>query len=73
MKLPKSKEPLTGVTYNSILVICDRLTKYSYFKPYLELSTAEDLTYEFLRIVFANYGMPEEVVFDRDKLFTSKF
>ena len=64
MKLPKSKEPLTGVTYNSILIVCDRLTKYSYFKPYLKSLTAEDLAYEFLRTVFANYGMPKEVISD---------
>jgi len=64
VKLPKLKEPLTSVTYDSILIVCDRLTKYSYFKPYLESSTAEDLAYEFLRTVFANHRIPEEVVFD---------
>jgi len=73
VKLPKLREPLTGVTYDSILIICDRLTKYFYFKPYLKLLTAEDLAYEFLRTVFANYRMPKEVISDRDKLFTSKF
>jgi len=73
VKLPKLKEPLTGVTYDSILIVYNRLIKYSYFKLYLKLSTTEDLAYEFLRTVFANYRMLEEVVSDRDKLFTSKF
>ena len=61
------------MTYDSILIVCNRLTKYSYFKPYLESSTAEDLAYKFLRTVFANYKILEEVVSDRDKLFTFKF
>ena len=72
VKLPKSKERLTNVTYNSILVITDRLTKYGYFIPYKELSNTEDLAYVFLRIVVANHGLLEEVISDRDKLFTSK-
>ena len=72
-KLPKSEEPLTRIKYDSILVINDRLTKYAYFLPYLEASTAEDLAYAFLRVIYANHGMPEEIISDRDKLFTSKF
>ena len=72
VKLPKSKERLTNVTYNSILVITDRLTKYGYFIPYKESSNTEDLVYVFLRIVVANHGLLEEVISDRDKLFTSK-
>ena len=35
VKLPLSKDPLTGVEYDSILVITERLTKYGYFIPYL--------------------------------------
>ena len=27
-KLPKSKDPVTGITYNLIMVIVDRFTKY---------------------------------------------
>ena len=72
-KLPKSKDPLTKTEYDSILVVTDRLTKYAYFIPYLESSTAEDLAYTFLRFVVGNHGVPEEIISDRDKLFTSKF
>ena len=72
VKLPKSKERLTNVTYNSILVITDKLTKYGYFIPYKESSNTEDLVYVFLRIVVVNYSLPEEVILDRDKLFISK-
>jgi hypothetical protein len=73
VKLPLSRDPLTGIFYDSILVITERLTKYGEFVPYLESSSAEALAYTFIRIVFANHGLPEEIISDRDKLFTSKF
>ena len=72
-KLPLLKDLMTKVKYDSILVITDRLTKYAYFILYLESSNAKDLTYTFLRVIFANYRMPETIISDRDKLFTSKF
>ena len=73
VKLPLSKDHWTGVEYDSILVIMDRLTKYAYMVPYKESSTAEDLSQVFLRTIIAHHGMPGEVISDRDKLFTSKF
>ena len=73
VKLLPSKELLTGVIYNSILVIVDRLTKFVYFVLYLEASTAEQLVDTILRIVVVQYGMLEEFLTDRDKLFTSTF
>ncbi|KFY86131.1 hypothetical protein V498_07592 [Pseudogymnoascus sp. VKM F-4517 (FW-2822)] len=73
VKLPLSKDPLTGIEYDSILVITERLTKYGKFVPYLEASDAEALAYTFLRVILADHGMPEEIISDRDKLFTSKF
>ncbi|KAL0937059.1 reverse transcriptase domain protein [Colletotrichum truncatum] len=73
VKLPKSREPLTKVQYDSILVVVDRFTKYAYFIPYLESSTAEDLAYTFLRIIVSQHGLPQEIVSDRGSVFTSKF
>ena len=73
IKLPTSKEPLTGTTYDSILVIIDTLTKYTYLESYKEASTAEDLAYIFNKIVIARHGIPDKIVLDRDKLFTSQF
>ena len=72
-KLPKSKEPMTKVTYDSIFVITDRLTKYGYFIPYKEASNAEDLAYVFLRTIVSNHGLPTEIVSDRGTTFTAKF
>ena len=48
VKLPLLKDLLTGVEYDLILVITERLTKYGYFIPYLEASDAEALVYTFL-------------------------
>ena len=73
VKLPLSTEEWTGRQYDSILVVTDRLSKYAYMIPYREASTAEDLSQVLLRTVIANHGMPDEIISDRDKLFTSKF
>ena len=50
--------------YNSILVIVDTLTKYTYLEPYKEASTAEDLVYIFNKIVIAQHGIPDKIVSD---------
>ena len=72
-KLPASKEPLTGVEYDSILVVNDRLTKWAYLEPFKEASNAEEFAYTFMKTIFARHGMPKEIISDRDKLFTSQF
>jgi hypothetical protein len=73
VKLPPSKDPLTGVAYNAILVIMERLTKYIILILYQESSTTKQLAYVFLFYVVINHGILEEIVSDRDKLFISKF
>jgi hypothetical protein len=73
IKLPPSKEALTGVIYDSILVVTDRLTKYAHFIPYKEGSTAEELAYTFNRNIIINHGIPEEIISNRDKLFILNF
>jgi hypothetical protein len=73
VKLPPSTEPMTGVVFDSILVVTDRLTKYGYFIPYKESSSAEELAYAFNRHIIGNHGIPKEIISDRDKLFTSRF
>jgi hypothetical protein len=73
IKLPPSKEALTGVIYDSILVVTDRLTKYAHFISYKEGLTAEELVYTFNKNIIANYGIPKEIINNRDKLFISNF
>ena len=60
IKLPISKEPMTGVEYDSILVIIKRLTCYRMFIPYIEASIAEDLAYAVSKHVVIIYRMPKE-------------
>ena len=73
VKLSTSKKVITGVAYDSVLIVTDRLIKYAYFIPYKKGLTAEELAYAFNRNVIANHGIPEEIISNRDKLFTLKF
>jgi hypothetical protein len=69
VKLLLSRDPITGIEYDFILVVTDRLTKYTYIIPYLEANIVEDLAYAFLKVVVANYNALEEMISDRDKFF----
>jgi len=71
-ELPLSTDPITGIEYDAIMVITDRLTKYAYFIPWKTTATAEDVAYKILEVIVANHGMPDEIISDRDKIFTSK-
>jgi hypothetical protein len=73
VKLLLLRDLITGIKYDFILVVTDKLTKYTYIILYLEASTAEDLAYAFLRVVVANYSALEEMISDRNKLFISRF
>jgi hypothetical protein len=73
VKLPPSKEVLTGVTYDLILVVTNRLTKYTYFIFYKKGLTVEELVYTFNRNIIANYGILEKIISNRNKLFISNF
>jgi len=64
---------LTKFEYDSIMVVVDRLTKLAYFIPFKETATAEELAYLYYRHVWCHHGMPDEMISDRDKLFTSHF
>jgi hypothetical protein len=54
-------------------VIVDRLTKYSYFIPFVKDGNTLQFVYMFIRNIVANYRIPRELISDRDKLFTSHF
>jgi hypothetical protein len=47
---------MTGVIYDFIIVVINRLTKYAYFIPYFKSSLTKDLVYIFYKYVVANYG-----------------
>ena len=71
--LPRSKHPVTKHAYDQILVLCDKLTKYGYFLPWKSTGTSEDLAQLMVERLFAEHGMFDALISDRDKLFTAKF
>ena len=69
-RLPPSIEAYIGVSYDTILVIVDRLTKYTYFIPYKVTLIAKQLGFLVLDRLIRYYRIPKVFVIDRDKLFT---
>ncbi len=73
VKLSKSKKRVIEAIYDFILIITNRLIKYKYFLSYKKTTFAKDLTYTFLRMIVANHELSDEIISNRDKLFTLKF
>jgi hypothetical protein len=72
-KLPLSEEPSTGIFYDSVLVVVDRLTKFCYYIPYQEATDAEQMAYILYDRIFRDHGVPTEILTDRGPTFASKF
>ena len=56
-----------------ICTMIDGLTKYAKFVPCKTTMTAEELAKLLLEKKFADHGIFEQIISDKDKLFTSKF
>lgn len=65
--LPRSQ------SFNCIWVVVDRLTKYNHFTPLTQSYTTTILAHSFLKNIFKYHNMPNSIVSDRDKTFTSRF
>lgn len=63
--LPKSKNQGT------ILVVIDKFTKYGHFIPLVHPYTALSVAKEFHTHVYKLHGLPNTIISDRDKVFTS--
>ncbi len=72
-KLPKSTDSATEERYDLILVMIDKLTKYSHIIACKEKITAEQLKYIVLNRLIRYHDIPKELISDRDKLFTSNY
>ena len=72
-KLLPSIKGYSGVIYDTILVIVDKLTKYAYFVLYKGTLTAEQLGFLVLDRLIRYYRIPRKLISDRDKLFISAY
>ena len=62
-----------GKTYDSILVIFDRLTKMVHYKPVKVTIDAPGLAKVIIDVVVQHHGLPDSIVSGRSLVVTSKF
>lgn len=72
-KLSLSMNSTTKESYDAILIMIDRLIKYSHIVPFKKEYTAEQLKYIVLNRLIRYHGLPKNIINDRDKLFTSNY
>jgi len=73
IKLPKSTNLVTRERYDSILIMIDKLIKYSHIIACKEKFIAEQLEYIVLNRLIRYHDIPKGLTSDRDKLFTSNY
>ena len=62
-----------GESYDSILVIVDRLTKMVHYKPVKITIDAPGLAKVIINVVIRHHGLPDSIVTNKGSLFTLKF
>ena len=72
-KLPKSKNLTTKILYNSIMVVVNKLTKYTHFIPFKETFNTKQLKHLFLDRIVRYQSTPQSIINDRNKFFTSAY
>lgn len=65
--LPKSK------TFDTILVVIDKFTKYGHFVALSHPYTALSIAQLYMNHIYKLHGLPQVIISDRDKVFTSHF
>ena len=58
---------------NCILVVVDTFSKYGHFIPMTHPFTGLSVAQQFMDQVFKLNGLPQAIISDRDKIFTSAF
>lgn len=62
-----------STNYNCILVVIDKFSKYGHFLPLLHPFTAPKVAKLFLDQVYQLHGLPTNIIFDWDRIFTGLF
>lgn len=56
---------------NTIMVVVDTFSKYAHFVPLLHPFSALKVAQLFIDAVYKLHGLPQAIVSDRDRIFTS--
>jgi len=73
MKLSSLKNSAWRVWFNNILMIVNKLIKYTMFISFKKTVTASILMYIILQELISNHRLLKKFIINRDKLFTNKF
>jgi len=73
IKLPKSKDLVTGQLHNTILVIINKLTKWGYFIACIEEISVKDVAQIYVKEVFLQHRSPDKIISNRDLRFITAF
>ena len=60
------------VKYNIIMIIINKFIKYIYFIPQKIIAIIKNIIYKILKVIIANYDMLNEIILDKNKIFTFK-
>ena len=65
--------PVTPRGHDAIMVVVDKLTRYTFYVPMKITTTAQEVYHALNARVLAITGTPREIISDRDSRFTSRF
>jgi hypothetical protein len=65
--------PMTESGYNSILVVVDKLSKYAAFIPTVTTINEQECAKLIFDHIFTRYGLPLQIITDRDSKWTGLF
>lgn len=57
--------------YDVIMVVIDKLTKYAHFLPLSHPFIALQVAQAYIHNIYKLHGLPQSIISDRDKIFTS--
>ena len=72
-KLPKSKDPITSITYNVIWVIINRHIKWTHILLFKKTYMTKDFENIWQDRLIQIKGEPMNIISDRDKFFVSSY